>query len=248
MNSKIVLLIKIFDKEEYADAFINSGEMYCRTLESFKDLEGDVERGDIYEGATDWHQPDQVSLTISFKDKNGIEKSFPIKDLAGPLIIQSNSFNNLNLYCMYAVKVPEFEESYETEIQRLKAVTKINKLLKDCSTVGNEVLSLGQYAVVIYKVQDFIDKVKANAKSGDVECLSASIKYFDSEKFHGSFKGLEAVFRKRDIYKHQNEYRFVFGSHGPKVNRTLYVGSLNSMAFKITTADLLEKLELRLAE
>jgi hypothetical protein len=35
---------------------------------------------------THWHQHDQISLTISYKDKNGVEQSFPVKDLAGPVV------------------------------------------------------------------------------------------------------------------------------------------------------------------
>ncbi|WP_020183529.1 hypothetical protein [Methylotenera sp. 1P/1] len=246
MSSKIILLIKIFDKEEYANSFINNGEMFCRTLGAYKRIEGDTERGDLFEGATDWHQPDKVSLTISFKDKNGIEKSFPIQNLAGPLIIQANSFNCLNLYCMYAVKIPKFEKTYRTKDERIKAVKEINKLLKACSKISNEALLLGELAVVIYKVQEFIDKVKVTAKKSDMACSSGLVKYYDSDKFHGSFNGLEAVFHKRDNYQHQKEYRFVFGPHETEADKTIFLGTLNGMAFKLPTKKLNETLKLRL--
>lgn len=82
MSSKIYLLIKIFENEEHADAFVKKGEMFCKTLGEFKKIEGDGARGDTYEGVTDWHQPDQISLVISYKDKDGVEHSIPLKDLA----------------------------------------------------------------------------------------------------------------------------------------------------------------------
>lgn len=31
MTTRIYLLIKVFDKEEYADAFIQKGDLFCRT-------------------------------------------------------------------------------------------------------------------------------------------------------------------------------------------------------------------------
>ena len=88
MKTRIYLLIKIFDKEEYADAFMQKGELFCRTLGDFKKSDEEDGRGDRFEAVTDLHQPDQITLTITFKDKDDIEKTFPIEKLAGPLTIQ----------------------------------------------------------------------------------------------------------------------------------------------------------------
>jgi len=109
MTPNIVLLVKVFDKEKYADAFIQTGEMFCKTIGQFKRIEGDVARGDQFEAPSDWHQPDRISLTISFKTPDGEEKSFPIDGLASPLVIQSTAHDRLNAFCMYAVTVPDFE-------------------------------------------------------------------------------------------------------------------------------------------
>lgn len=248
MSSRIYMLIKIFDKEEYADAFIQKGEMFCRTLGDFKKIEDDSGRGDPYEGVTDWHQPDQISLTISYKDEDGVEHSLPIEGLAGPVVMGNTGYDRLNLYCMYVVKVPEFEESYETEEERVRIVEKINSMLKERSTLSEEVLSLGEFAVVVYQVEDFIDRVKQVAKSQNFACWNRTIEYYDPDTFHGSFKELEAVFRKRDIYAHQNEYRFAFGSHEPEDAKTVSVGSLNGIAFKVPTKEINDKVQIKLAE
>ncbi len=248
MTARIYLLIKVFDKEEYADAFIQKGELFCRTLGDFKRIENDAARGDTYEGVTDWHQPDKITLTLTFKDKDGVEKTIPIEKLAGPVVVQSNGYDKLNLYCMYAVNSQEFEESYETEEERIRIVESINTMLKERSTLSNEVQSLGEFAVVVYQVEKFIGRVKNAAKEGNFACWNGLIDYYDPDTFHGSFKELEAVFRKRSIYKHQNEYRFAFGSHGPAGNKVIHLGSLESIAIKVPTREINDKVQLKLVE
>ncbi|WP_288841433.1 hypothetical protein [uncultured Deefgea sp.] len=248
MTTRIYLLIKVFDKEEYADAFIQNGELFCRTLGDFKKADEEDGRGDRFEAVTDWHQPDQIKLVITYKDNNGIEKSFPIEKLAGPLTIQNNGYDRLNLYCMYAVKAPESEESYETEEQRVAIVEKINQTLKERTTLSDEVLSLGEFAVVVYQVEDFIGRVKKAAQEKDFACWSGLIGYYDPDTFHGSFKELESIFRKRNIYEHQNEYRFAFGSHEPEGTKVIHLGSLDGIAIKVPTREINEELQLKLVE
>lgn len=248
MISRIYMLIKVFTEEAHADAFIQKGEMFCRTLGDFKKIEDDGVRGDAYEGVTDWHQPDKITLTISYKDKDGVEHALPLKDLAGPVVIGNTGYDRLNLYCMYAVKAPEFEESFETEEERVCIVEKINAMLKEMSTLSDEVLSLGGFAVVVYQVKDFIDRVKEAAKAQKVACWNGLITYYDPDTFHGSFEETEAIFKKRKLYAHQNEYRFAFGSHEPESEKTFFVGSLDGIAIKVPTAEINARVQLKLAE
>lgn len=248
MTPKIVLLVKVFDKEEYADAFIQTGEMFCKTIGQFKQIEGDVARGDQFEAPSDWHQSDRISLTLSFETPDGEEKSFPIEGLAGPLVIQSTAHDRLNAFCMYAVTVPDFEESFETEEERLRVVEKINSMLKEHATLGEEMLLLGEHAVLIIKVADFIGKVSNAAKSEGYSSWRGLVDYFDPETFHGSFGEVESVFKKRNIYSYQKEFRFVFDSSKPDGAKTLHAGPLDGIAFKLKTSEINSKLELKLAE
>lgn len=248
MAQKIVLLVKVFDKEEYADAFIRTGEMFCKTIGQFKQIEGDAARGDQFEAPSDWHQPDRMSLTISFKTPDGEEKSFPIEGLAGPLVIQRTVHDRLNAFCMYAVTVPDFEESYETEEERLRVVEKINSMLKVNATLGEEMLSLGEHAVLIINVADFIDKVRRVAKSEGYSSWRGLVDYFDPETFHGSFGEVESVFKKRKIYSYQKEFRFVFDSSKPDGAKKIHVGPLDGIAFKLKTSEINSKIELKIAE
>jgi hypothetical protein len=248
MTSRIYLLIKVFDQEKHADAFIQNGEIFCRTLGDFKRIDDNARRGDAYEAVTDWYQPDQIKLTITFKDNDGVEKTVPIEGLAGPVVMQNNGYDRLNLYCMYAVKIQEFEESYETEEERVAVVKKINAMLKERSTLSEEVLTLGEFAVVIYKVDDFISMVQKAAKEKNFACWNGLIGYYDPDTYHGNFSEIEAVFRKRNLYENQREYRFAFGSHEPEGNKVIHLGPLDGIAIKVPTREINDKIELKIVE
>lgn len=247
VTSRIYLLIKIFDQEEHADAFLQRGELFCRTLGDFK-RDDDAFRGDKYEGITDWHQPDKITLTITLKFENGVDETLPIDDLAGPLITQNNGYDRFNLYCMYAVKFKEFEEPFETEEERVKVVEKINSMLKETTTLKNEVLSLGEFAVVVHGVESFVEMVKKSAGENNYACWNGLVGYYDPDTFHGSFTELQPVFRKRKIYEAQREYRFAFGSHEPEGTKVFHLGSLEHIAFKVPSRDITDRLQLKLVE
>ena len=73
------------------------------------------------------------------------------------------------------------------------------------------------------------------------------VEYFDPDTFTGSFKGVEAIFRKRKTFSYQNEFRFVFNTNskirGPvKLN----VGPLNEIAFKGPLKDIISRLEIKI--
>lgn len=248
MSKNIYLLVKVFDKEEYADAFIRKGEIFCKTIGQFKQIEDDAARGDQFEALSDWFQPDQISLMLSHKTPDGEEKSFPIEGLAGPVAMQRTTHDRMNVFCMYAVTVPDFEESYETEEERLCAVKKINSMLKLHTTLSEEMLSLGEHAVVIHNVKEFIEKVGAAAKLQGYSTRGRLVDYFDSEIFHGSFEEIESPFKKRSIYSYQNEYRFVFKSSKPEGAKTLHIGPLDGIAVKLKTNEINSKIEIKLAE
>jgi hypothetical protein len=248
MKSKIYFLIKVFDDERYADAFIKSGEMFCRTLGEFKRINDESGRGDPFEAVTDCHQPDRISLRLKFRDKDGIERDQPIVGLAGPLIIQNKGYDRLNLYCMYATKISEFSEAWETEDERVAAIAKIDASLQEQVALSDNIVSLGKYAVVIYQVGEFIEKVKKAAVDRGFTCWSGPVTYYDPDTFHGSFDEVECLFKKRKSYEYQNEFRFVLGSHEPDGAKLIHLGPLDGIAFKIPTAEINQNVQLRLAE
>jgi len=248
MEKNILLLIKIFNKEEYADAFIEKGELFCRTLGDFKKCDDNDGRRDKFEAVTHCFQPDQVNFVINFKDIDGAKKSLPIEKLDGPIFIQNNCYDRLNLFCMYAVISPFFEETYETEEERIAAIQKINAMLKEVCTLSHEALSLGPFAVVVYQVRDFVDMVLKEARNRNWICSNQLVDYYDPDTFNGSFNPVETIFKKRYIYQHQNEYRFAFDSLEQEGVKTIHLGSLSDIAFKLPSKEISERVQLKLAE
>jgi hypothetical protein len=247
MVPRIYLLIKIFDKREYADAFINQGEMFCRALGSFKRSEDSDFRGDIHEGITDWHQPDKIKLTISYKDKDGVEQVVT-PTLAGPVITGHSGFDHLKLFCMYSISIENAEANYETEAERIELVRDINNRLKIQSTLNEKAVALGEFAVVIHNVNEFINKVNAMAQALNARCFKGLIEYYDPKSFSGNFEGIEAVFRKRKTYAHQNEYRFAFDIAEKDDDAKIHIGPLTNLALMLPTNDINSKLVVRFEE
>ncbi|MCY1452743.1 hypothetical protein D9M71_696850 [compost metagenome] len=59
---------------------------------------------------------------------------------------------------------------------------------------------------------------------------------------------VESVFKKRNIYSYQKEFRFVFDSSKPEGEKTLHVGPLDGIAFKLKTSEINSKFDMKLAE
>jgi hypothetical protein len=114
--------------------------------------------------------------------------------------------------------------------------------------VSEEVSALGKFAVLIYKVEDFINKVKVKAKTLGCGYANGLVEYYAADSFHGSFKGIDGVFKKRSSYSHQNEYRFVFDLPESGSTQKIHIGPLNDIAFKLPTSEINSKVQLRLDE
>lgn len=238
----IYCLIKIYPREEYAKALVNSGEMYCRTLKEFKEMDDGNDRGDRFEGASNWFQAKDVRMSFTVKNKNDeVLNTIDIEepDLAGPTVLQPAGFDGFNLFCMYAIFIEDFEETYSTEDEKKLLKEKINRSIAEQIKMDPLCQELGDHAVVIYKVGKFIEKVVSHAKNNGMKLCHRPVEYFDPERFSGSFNGVEAIFRKREAYKHQNEFRFAFETNS-KTQETIKirVGPLNDSAFIVPFKDL----------
>lgn len=243
MTKEVMILIKVFDSERHADAFFSKGEMYCRKVGYFKRIEGDAARGDKFEGVAGWYQPDLISAEIKIRTPNGEVESHQL-DLAAPLIMQHAAVDRFNAYCMYSITRPNFNETYRTEDERLRAVDKINSILNEHAKLGEKMLSLGEYAVVVFNVEKFIEKVAATAIREGFKCYRSLVDYFEPDTFHGSFGEIESIFKKRDMYSYQKEFRFAFDSVELEGEKTLYVGSLDGIAFRIPTREIDKRMKL----
>jgi hypothetical protein len=73
------------------------------------------------------------------------------------------------------------------------------------------------------------------------------VEYYDPEKFAGSFKGVEAIFKKRNTYKHQNEFRFAFNANNETPGPIpIKVGPLNEFAFIGPLKDIIDRLKIEI--
>jgi len=251
VSKRIYCLIKIFDSEEYAKAFLDTGEIFCRAFEEFKNIDDGNRRGDRFEGASQWFQPKDVKITLSARNKNdeilhtvNIEES----DLAGPVISQPALFDGFNAFCMHAVAIEDFEESYSTEDQKNILKAKINRSIARQTKIDPQCEDdFGDYAVVIYRVERFIEAVVSHAEHNNRKIWHGLVEYFDPETFTGSFNGIEAIFRKSKTYSHQNEFRFVFKANNKTQGAIKFnVGPLNEIAFMGPLKDIISGLEIKI--
>jgi len=250
MSKKIYCLVKIYDDEKHAKAFIDTGEMYCNTLKAFKKRADDNERGDRFEGASQWFQPKDIKLSLTLGNENG-EVLYTIsnveQDLAGPVIAQPAIFDDFNVFCMCAITIEDFEESYSTEDEEKLVKEKINNSIAAQIKIDPQCQSFGDHAVVICNVERFIKTVVSHVEKNNMEIFHGLVEYFDHENSTVSFKDIEPIFRKQKTYSHQNEFRFVVNTDNKtKGPITIDVGPLNEFAFKYPLKDLNTDLEIKI--
>lgn len=192
MSKTVFFLVKIFDEKKHALDFMQ-GKMFVNRLSYFRRLDEDqkANRGDKHEGVVSWVQPENANLRINGR---------LITDLAGPISIQMNWHDHLNVYCMYAGHSGEFESITKENLSDFK---KHLEMPEDC-------LKLGKYAVVVTQYTTFINRVSDAVRSNNYGINAQLVEYYDPDTFTGSFSEFDAVFKKRNEFSHQKEFRFAF--------------------------------------
>jgi hypothetical protein len=244
MSKKIYCLIKIYDIEEHAKAFINAGEMYCKTLKKFKEIEDGTNRGDRFEGASHWFQAKDIKMSLSISKNDEVLYSIDNveSDMAGPTVLQPTAFDDFNIFCMYAIIIEDFEERYSTEAEKKLLKERINKSIAKQIQIDSRCQYFGDHAVVIFQVERFIKTIISYAKNNNMKICHGLVEYFDDESFTGTLKGIDAIFRKRKSYEFQNEFRFAINTNN-KTQQPLIikVGALNEFAFIGPLKDIIER-------
>lgn len=229
MKKTIFFLVKIFDDEQYASDF-RSGKLFANRISYFRHLEEEEEsnRGDIHDGVVSWFQPDQIKLEI-----NGIT----LTDLAGPVSVKMNWHDHLNIFCIYAAHSGEYKNLSHENLGDFKKQLEIPG---DC-------LKLGKYAVVVTNVTQFFERVKAATEKNNYGLNARLVDYYNPDTFSGTFGEEEAVFNKRNEYRHQKEYRFAFdtGVTGTKP-LLLDIGDISDITMLCNVADVNSLLEIKL--
>ncbi|TKF13740.1 hypothetical protein FCV43_19895 [Vibrio genomosp. F6] len=231
MSKTIFFLVKIFDNKKYAQDFVD-GKLFANRLAYFRRLEEQEEanRGDKHEAVVSWIQPEQANLVINGK---------PITGLAGPVSVQMNWHDYLNVFCMYAAHSGSFNYvSHDNLVEFRKQL----EIPDDC-------LKLGKYAVVVTNFTKFVERVHNAAVVNNYGMSDGLVDYYDPNEFSGSFLELEAIFKKRSEFSHQKEYRFAFDTGvSDKTPLVLDVGNLSDIVTLCDVEKLNQVLEIRLSE
>ena len=229
----IHFLVKVFSEKQHADSFVR-GELYANRLSWFKNIESSDGRGDEYEGAV---MPQRDNLVIKLTARNQEtgevdEITITPDELVAPPVLQLDRFNDLNLFCMYAAHSSDFEPQTDDPLQELKTHIEIPE---DC-------LKLGRYAVAITDVGEFVRRVHAAASREGYEIARGYVEYYDPE-IGTPLEPLSerAVFRKREEFAHQREYRFAIdtGTRGSEPV-VLNIGDIDDITMLLDTAEINE--------
>jgi hypothetical protein len=233
MSSTIFIFIKSFTRKKYSQDFLD-GKLFFNRLSYFKGLEdeGSATRGDKYEAVVDWRQADKVKLTISF---NG--NSFDINDLTAPFYAQATGLNDMHVFCLYAAHSGNL---VDTEVDG-------SETIKGKLRVPTELSRFGEHAVIITEPASFIERVASAIKSKTQWGTAGLVEYYDPDTFSGEFSVRDALFRKREEFSYQSEYRFAFSTNTTGSDSiSLDIGSLRDIAQTLSMDDIYAGIKLEL--
>ena len=236
----IIFLAKVFEQEEHARAFMR-GDIFANRLCHFKKLEDGEHRGDEYEGAI---MPQIEGSIITLKPTNPDtgevlgEITITEDDLAAPVIIAPEWFDYINVFCMYAGHSGTFQQVSADNLPDFK---KQLELPEDCT-------KLGDHAVVIINVEEFLRRVKAAAHREGYRICRGLVKYYDPNVGTPPARSdIESIFTKRDQYAYQKEFRIAIDTRTPGTGAiTLNIGSISDIALLLKTGEINRGLTLNL--
>ena len=222
-----LFLVKFFGKETYADDFVR-GQIFANRLSKFKQAEDSEDsdksgRMDRHESTTAWLQPGKCSVKI-----NGMDIS---DDLAGPLQVQMDWLNHLNVFCVHAAHSGDLN---------LASLSNDNvEALRQELTIPPKCLDLGKYAVVVMNVPEFVKRMRDSARAKGYGIRYGLVQYYDPETFHGNFDDEEAAFRKQNRYSFQREFRFAMnsGSLGEEP-LVMDIGDISDITLQLKSSEL----------
>ena len=208
----VFLLVKFFSEVSHAADFVN-GRIWVNPLSYFKALEAsaDPDRADRHEGTTAWLQPGRDRFVIDGMDITD--------DLAAPVEIQKDWLNYIHIFCLHAVHSGHLD---------LGKITNDNiDNMRSEFMIPDGCLDLGEYAVVVKNVPEFIRRMEAAIHAKQFRGRRGLVRYYDPESFHGEFRDVESLFWKQSKYSYQREFRFAINS-----------GSMSGCPLKLDIGDI----------
>lgn len=227
----IMMLARVFSKEEYAKDFINNGKFRLNTLNFFKGYEEEHANniGDVYEGIRYRATAEQeVKVTIEY---NGKREEIEVQEVYS----HDNYVLNNNVFCLYAPSV-DIDKKYT-----LEAMREIVAFQEDAE-------KLGDYLVIITNPDEFFERVRKTILKLGYTLKRGLVEYVDfNNPVHVPIEKIGFV--KSDEFSHQKEYRLMVDD-GRNIDEyiELQIGPLNDIAFLIPTKDFNQSLNFEIKE
>lgn len=227
MAIKVYALVRFFKTEAHRETFLR-GDLYMNRLKYFKiyEEEDPCNIGDRHEGTSGWFQPDEVRFKIT---NNVTGEEHILKDFAGPIVMGMNHHNDYHVYCMSAL----YTET-EARFESLEAA-------KACIMLDVETGDLGNYCTIV-DASPFMARLDKALRGEQTEGCGhgrGMVEYFDPKTFSGSFDGDLAIFRKKNCFSHQKEFRvFVYDGTTGDDPKVFSIGDLSDIALNCHKSDL----------
>lgn len=226
-QQRILFLVKFVNKVEHVEDLLD-GKLFAQRLAWFKRREStdEVGRLDRHEGTSVWHQPGQIRLVINDWDLT--------PDLAGPVQMQPNWLDHLNVFCMHAVHADQaaFDRATSGALEDMEHLRRRLLIPERC-------IKLGAHAVIVTDISEFMRRFGNAVASNGYRAWSHLVRYYDPASFHGQFDGIDPVFRKRIAYSYQREYRFAIWTRTTGNNPIkLDIGDIRDITVRFNSADL----------
>ena len=224
----IFFLAKFFKNEEHAEQFMR-GKLYANRLVHFRELEGDANRGDVYEGVA--LLQGELKLALSTDGSPRQEITITERDLEGPMEVRMNWTNHVNLFCMYAAHSGDYENILPDRVDQFK---------KEQIEIPNDCMAFGEHSVVITNAPQFVERVKGavrKIKNYKLRGRGRLIRYGGAQPL--AITSVNTIFHKRDEYKHQREFRFAFFT-GKDICDPLIleIGDISDIAVRCNSAEI----------
>lgn len=230
-REKVFLLAKVFCNKGYAEQFLE-GKLYANRVFEFKRIEDDLTRGDAYEGGV-MLDPDEHSMVIQAQDQETGELeeiTLGGLDFGSSIKMKLSYFDNLNLFCMYGVRISD-----------LDSIPANTQVIKKKLALSKNFHNFGKHAVVITDATQFINRVAVAAMQERYALEFDFVKYYDPEV--GTLlipQSIETLFTKRNELAWQKEFRFVLNTFTQgKQAVILDIGSISDIAFLGNTSDMI---------
>ena len=228
--------VKVFKQEVHARDFMR-GDVFARPLPWFRELEDDQERGDEHEGAALMDSPDMRMTVIPYHPKTGRPMTpmhIQRHEIAGPLAMRSRGLDQFTLFCVYmkCVEMDDVRNVTDPNSDHARKLVEVPARLKE----------FGRYAVVIADVRTFMERVSAAAHRERRTLIHRKVEYFNPiVDAPLDITDINNIFRKRQRYDWQSEYRFAFRRQlyvATEIPLTLNVGDLGDVAYRVDIDDL----------